>query len=196
MSNKNPKTALKNISSEDITQATSVDDDSLFLSEMSDVKPLQHNIAVHHTPKPPPVPIKLIEDEERVMQELLSDDYDPVDIQPGDVLSYCRDGIQKRIFKKLRSGVYRISDELDLHGMNSVEAREELTLYLQQVRQLENCCVRIIHGKGKRSNNKGPVLKKKVNHWLEQHDRVLAFHSALPVDGGTGAVYVLLKRRY
>ena len=54
--------------------------------------------------------------------------------------------------------------------------------------------MRIIHGKGNRSDDRGPVLKVKVNNWLRQHDRVQAFHSARPVDGGTGAVYVLLKR--
>jgi DNA-nicking Smr family endonuclease len=56
-------------------------------------------------------------------------------------------------------------------------------------------CIRIIHGKGKRSrNNKGPVIKTKVNHWLRQRDDVLAFCSARPIDGGTGAIYVLLRR--
>jgi DNA-nicking Smr family endonuclease len=54
--------------------------------------------------------------------------------------------------------------------------------------------VRIIHGKGNRSNHKGPVIKTKINNWLRQHERILAFHSARPVDGGTGAIYVLLRR--
>jgi len=81
-----------------------------------------------------------------------------------------------------------------LHGLNIRQARAYLAEFLVTVYPLQGECVRIIHGKGNRSNHRGPVLKTKVNHWLRQHDRVQAFHSARPVDGGTGAVYVLLKR--
>lgn len=168
-----------------------------FLDAMSDVEPIQHDKVNHNTPKPPAIPIKSIEDEQQVLVDMLSDEYEPLgNIQPGDVLSYCQPGIQNKVFRKLRSGRYRVSDELDLHGMNVKQAKEILLLYLQQVKQLESCCVRIIHGKGKRSSNKGPVLKRKVDLWLQCHGRVLAYHSALPCDGGTGAVYVLLKRQY
>ncbi len=168
----------------------------LFLEAVSDVEPLRHDKATHNTPKPPAIPTKTIEDEQQVLKDMLSDDFEPLDIQPGDILSYCRPGVQKRVFRKLRKGDYRISDELDLHGLNVKQAKELLLLYLQQVKQLESCCVRIIHGKGHRSSNKGPVLKRKVDHWLQCHGRVLAYHSAQPCDGGTGAVYVLLKRQY
>jgi DNA-nicking Smr family endonuclease len=171
------------------------DDDTSFRDAMSDVIPLNHDQVVHDKPKPAPIPRQTIADEKQVLVDMLSDEYEPEDMQPGDQLSYCRTGIQKSIFRKLRRGKYRISDELDLHGLNSQQARELLAQYLKNVKQLESCCVRVIHGKGNRSSNAGPVLKKKVNHWLRQHDRVLAFHSAMPVDGGTGAVYVLLKRQ-
>ena len=169
---------------------------SEFQHAMQDVEPLRNDKVIHDNPKPPAIPIKTIEDEEQVLVDMMSDEYEPLDIQPGDILSYCRDGVQNRVFRKLRRGHYRISDELDLHGMNAKQAKEILLLYLQQVKQLESCCVRIIHGKGHRSSYKGPVLKRKVDHWLRLHGRVLAFHSALPCDGGTGAVYVLLKRQY
>jgi DNA-nicking Smr family endonuclease len=53
--------------------------------------------------------------------------------------------------------------------------------------------VRIIHGKGYGSNNQGPIIKPLVNKWLQQRNEILAFCSARPNDGGTGAVYVLLK---
>ncbi len=168
-----------------------------FLDAMSDVEPLHNDKVYHNTPKPPAIPIKTIEDEQQVLVDRLSDEYEPLgNIQLGDILSYCQPGIQSKVFRKLRSGRYRISDELDLHGMNVKQAKEILLLYLQQVKQLERCCVRIIHGKGKRSSNKGPILKRKVDLWLQCHGRVLAYHSALPCDGGTGAVYVLLKRQY
>lgn len=169
---------------------------SLFLEAMTGVEPLRHDKVLHDTPKPPAIPTKTIEDDKQVLKDMLSDEYEPLDMQPGDVLSYCQPGVQKRVFRKLRRGDYRISDELDLHGLNVKQAREMLLQFLQQVKQLESCCVRVIHGKGKRSSNTGPVLKRKVDHWLRQHGRVLAYHSAQPCDGGTGAVYVLLKRLY
>jgi DNA-nicking Smr family endonuclease len=57
-------------------------------------------------------------------------------------------------------------------------------------------CARIVHGKGHGSWQKQPILKVKLSRWLRQHDAVLAFCSARPTDGGTGAVYVLIKKRY
>ena len=83
--------------------------------------------------------------------------------------------------------------ELDLHGMTVAEARPMLAEFIADSRQQRLRCVRIIHGKGFRSASAQPVLKGLVNNWLRQHDGVLAFCSARPADGGTGAVYVLLK---
>jgi len=57
-------------------------------------------------------------------------------------------------------------------------------------RSLES--VRIIHGKGLRSEN-GPRLKIMTRQVLRDHPRVLAFTSCKPADGGDGAVNVLLK---
>lgn len=171
------------------------EDAGLFQQAMQGVKPLKSlNQAEHHTKKPRPIPTKSLEDEQQVLLDMFSDDYDPTELQPGDMLSYCRPGIQHRVFSKLRSGEYRVAAEIDLHGLNSQQAREELYQFLHYCYPNKGECVRVIHGKGKRSNNKGPVLKIKVNKWLRQYDRVLAFHSARPIDGGTGAIYVLLKR--
>ena len=75
------------------------------------------------------------------------------------------------------------------------QAKQILVYYLQEAVQFEGCCIRIIHGKGQRSSSQKPVLKTHVNHWLEEHERVLAFHYCKIKDGGAGAVYVLLKRQ-
>ena len=152
------------------------------------------NRAPHHSVKPPPIPFKSIEDEQQVIIDMLSDAYDPIEIQPGDMLSYAQAGIQTRILKKLRSGHYRVASELDLHGLNAKQAKQLLLEFVQRAHPGMGECVRIIHGKGNRSDHRGPVIKTKINHWLRQHHRVLAFHSARPVDGGTGAIYVLLRR--
>ena len=162
---------------------------------MHDVKPLRvkHHV-VHHSVKPPAIPMKTLEDERQVLRDMLSDAYDPIEIQPGDMLSYYLPGLQNRIVRKLRSGHYRIASELDLHGLNARDAKQQLLKFLHDAHPGQGECVRIIHGKGNRSNHKGPVIKTKINNWLRQHERILAFHSARPVDGGTGAIYVLLRR--
>ena len=65
--------------------------------------------------------------------------------------------------------------------------------FMQECRQFGYRHVIIIHGKGYRSQGR-PVIKPMVNRWLRQDDEVLAFCSARPKDGGTGAVYVLLRK--
>ena len=174
---------------------SSADDVALFRESMKDVTLLRStNQVAQYNRKPRPIPLKSMEDERQVLVDMFSDEYDPSDMQPGDILSYCRNGIQDRVFSKLRRGGYRVASELDLHGFNVEQARQYLYFFLQTAHPRQGECVRVIHGKGNRSTNQGPVLKIKISRWLGQHDRVLAYHSARPVDGGTGAVYILLRR--
>ena len=169
-------------------------DHNIFREAMSGVTPLNHDKAYHEAEKPGAKRIKHETDEEFVINDPLSDELEVTEVDAAETLSFCRAGIQKSVFRKLRSGNYRISDELDLHGFTIKQAKQILVYFLQEAVQFESCCIRIIHGKGHRSGNKKPVLKTQVNHWLSEHERVLAFHSAKPSDGGSGAVYVLLKR--
>jgi DNA-nicking Smr family endonuclease len=110
------------------------------------------------------------------------------------VQSYARPGLQRTVMRRLRRGDYRIGAELDLHGMTADAARGELARFLREAIGRELRCVRIIHGKGLGSEGRGPVLKPRVARWLRQRDDVLAYCSARPADGGTGALYVLLRR--
>ncbi len=167
---------------------------ALFKQAMSDVVPLKHDKVHHESSKPLVKRREILEQVDLQVIDPLSDELEIEEVSADDVLSFCRTGIQKSVFKKLRSGAYRISDELDLHGTTVKQAKKILVYYLQEAVQFENCCIRIVHGKGHRSGNNKPVLKTHVNHWLSEHERVLAYHSAKPKDGGTGAVYVLLKR--
>jgi len=166
----------------------------LFREAIGDIRRLEHDKAHHEDrPKPDAKPHQLKADEDRVKHDLLSDAYVTAEFQPGDILDYHQGGLQRTVLRKLRRGEFRCDAELDLHGMTSAKARESLVAFLNQVRENGARCVRIIHGKGLRSSNEGPVLKGLVNNWLQQRSEVLAFHSARPVDGGTGAVYVLLS---
>jgi len=141
-----------------------------------------------------PVPRQKLLDERRGMLDMLSDDYDPSMTETGDELLYSRSGLQHGVLRKLRRGQIRIERELDLHGMTVAEARPALARFLAVCQNDRVRCVRIVHGKGHRSPHKRPVLKGKLDAWLRTRDEVLAYCSAPRRDGGTGAVYVLLKR--
>ena len=134
------------------------------------------------------------QDEAEVLVESLASPSDEIEGDSGDSLSFHRDGVGGRTFRKLKRGKFSVQDEIDLHGLTVAEARECLRLFLESALGREHTCVRVVHGKGRGSGHGGPILKRKVDVWLRQWDVVLAFCSAQPADGGTGAVYVLLKR--
>jgi DNA-nicking Smr family endonuclease len=130
-----------------------------------------------------------------VLRESLGPGTDLYEVQPGDELRFARPGVPDNVLRSLRRGLYRVEAETDLHGLNASEAAMHLGEFLREARARRLRCVRIIHGKGLRSGARGPVLKNTVNHLLRRADAVLAFASARPVDGGTGATLVLLERR-
>jgi DNA-nicking Smr family endonuclease len=119
---------------------------------------------------------------------------DLYELQPGDELAFRRSGISELVLRRLRRGQYRIEAELDLHGCTLAQALPQLQGFLREARAHGLTCVRIIHGKGLRSGNRGPVLKNSVNAQLRCAEGVLAFASARPPAGGTGATLVLLAR--
>jgi DNA-nicking Smr family endonuclease len=108
-------------------------------------------------------------------------------------LSFKRPGVRTQVLRRLRRGLYPIEDELDLHGLSQSAARDQLAEFLAFNCDAGHRCVRIIHGKGYRSGARGPILKIAVDAWLRRHADVMAFSSARAIDGGTGAVYVLLR---
>ena len=110
----------------------------------------------------------------------------------GDEISFRRDGVQDTVMRKLKRGEYRVEEVCDLHGLRVDEAKAHLREFLAAALAHKLRCVRIIHGKGKGSGPRGPVLKTAVNLILRKTAPVLAFTSARRVDGGTGAINVLL----
>jgi DNA-nicking Smr family endonuclease len=108
-------------------------------------------------------------------------------------LSFQRSGVRTQEMRRLRRGLYPVEDELDLHGLNQTAARDQLAEFIAGARDSGRRCVRVIHGKGYRSGARGPVLKTAVDLWLRRHMDVMAFTSARAIDGGTGALYVLLR---
>lgn len=173
------------------------DDVALFRQEVADAKPIQYKQRVI-TPKDLPKALvrKPTQDDDPNRLSVFSDMFADNDVGNEEFLEFRRPGIQLRQFAKLRMGKVHIDAELDLHGLTAVRAEPILAMFLAECQQQQIRSVRIIHGKGWGSRDNRPVLKSKVNYWLRQSDAVLAFCSATIEDGGTGALYVLLKRIY
>ena len=115
--------------------------------------------------------------------------FNPPDVQASSKLSFQRNGLQPKQFAKLRKGIFEYV-KCELHGLTGEEAKQKVDRLLTQGHRY----LLIIHGKGRRSDNGRPVLKNMLNRYLRERKEVLAFHSAQPKDGDTGALYVLTKR--
>ncbi len=170
------------------------DDSWLFRQMIGEVKKIDYDGVDLPTPKPAPVPYQTNISEQETFARMTDTPFDIPDIENGDKLYFKRDGIQERVMRKLRRGQFVIESELDLHGMTASIAKKELDNFLSSCQSTDRRCVKIIHGKGHRSANKMPVLKNKLNKWLRQYNTILAFCSTPSQDGGTGAVYVLIKK--
>jgi DNA-nicking Smr family endonuclease len=134
------------------------------------------------------------QDDAAVLRESLSDQFDVehlLDTEPA--LSFTRAGVGADVVRKMRKGHWPVQDELDLHGMRRDTARERIGEFLQQAKRHNARCVAIIYGKGYGSVNGEPVLRSMVHSWLEQKEEVVAFCAARPMDGGEGALMVLLR---
>ncbi len=116
-------------------------------------------------------------------------------LEAGDVLSYRRDEVTPHVLKRLARGEYAAQEELDLHGLPARTAETLLREFLRDCRMHGVGCVRIVHGKGRNSEERLPVLKNLVDRVLRHRADVLAFHSPPVAQGGTGAVLVLLEKR-
>jgi len=134
------------------------------------------------------------QDDASVMEQLLGELSENDLLETGEHLSYTAPGVQRALLRKLKSGKYAVQAEIDLHGLYVKDARGELSSFLNDAQARRLLCVRIIHGKGRKQADKSPRLKPAVNQWLRSNKQVLAFCSARANDGGTGAVYALLKK--
>ena len=144
---------------------------------------------------PAPIPSQKQRDEQAVMREAISDDFDVESLLDTDeALSFRRPGLGPDVCAKLRRGNWCIQRQLDLHGFRREEAREALAVFIREANKAGLRCVRVVHGKGLGSPGKTPVLKGKVQGWLIQKQEVLAFVQARPAEGGAGALVVLLAR--
>ncbi len=123
----------------------------------------------------------------------VSDDYVEM-VRPLDILSFKRPGIQDGVFRKFRLGKYAIEGRLDLHRKTVAEARIEVLSFVREAMSYDMRTIMILHGKGERNIEQPAKLKSYTAKWLKEIPDVMAYHSAQKQHGGTGAVYVLLKK--
>lgn len=170
--------------------------EQLFVRAIGPVKPLPEKHRGKTAPKterPAPLPVQQQLDEQAVMREALSDEFDVETLLDTDeALSYRREGLGPDVVRKLRRGQWQLQGQLDLHGLRREDARQALADFIRHAHKSGWRCVRVIHGKGLGSPGKTPVLKNRVHSWLVQKKEVLAFAQARPADGGAGALVVLL----
>ena len=174
----------------------------LFQREMAGVRRLsaaERQRVVPQAPAPSPRPITDADAEALAeLSDLVSgagsfDIADTVEFIEGAVA-----GLDRRLVRRLRAGEFAYQAHLDLHGMTADEARGAVDRFLTRAHQQGHRCVLIIHGRGLNSKDQVPVLKNRLAAWLARGAwarLVLAFTSARPVDGGAGALYLLLRRQ-
>jgi DNA-nicking Smr family endonuclease len=173
----------------------SSEDIELFRRSVGPVRKLQHDKTGPVRHAPPHRPLRQPVNSEPLQTDSFSDAYDAGEVGSDEALFFARPGLQQRQLQRLKRGQLQIGAELDMHGMTAAIARAALINFIDLCRDQHVRHVRIIHGKGYNAGGVAPVLKNRLNSWLRQHHDVLAFSSATIQDGGSGALYVLLRTR-
>lgn len=174
------------------------DETGLFRAAVGPVRPVRAIEPPPAAPKPRPR-ARMAERDEALARDEFRAGLDASLLGAGDALSYRRDSVPPKVLQRLKRGEIAVQEELDLHGSDARTAEALLRAFLNDARDHAVGCVRIIHGKGRRSDeiDSGgmPVLKNLVDRMLRQRADVLAYHSAPAAQGGTGAVLVLVSPR-
>ncbi len=186
----NPATGLRSNSRMSGKNKIDENDLALFREAMDDVVEHSEQKAEPYRKKRPPRPLNLSDGEKD------GDELADLSIDTPEFFEFRRPGIQHRVYQDLQRGLIPPDDSLDMHGMRVTEARTAFSRFLKGALQRGQRCIRIVHGKGRGSEGQQPVLKQKTYQWLQQKDAVLAFVTAPRWDGGTGATYVLLSRKF
>jgi DNA-nicking Smr family endonuclease len=170
------------------------EDRAAFREAVADAEPLYWD-RVHHEPTPPlAIPRHSLLDARAALYETMhGNDLLDLQLEGGDEVAWLQAGLPRSLLRDLRRGRWVVQAKLDLHGMNRDEARIAVASFLADCQHRGHRCVRIVHGKGLSSPGREPVLKKLVHGWLPQRRNVLAFCQARTIEGGAGAVIVLLS---
>jgi DNA-nicking Smr family endonuclease len=173
-------------------------DDNLFRDELQGVQPLQipAKVPLNRSPVSGLAAAARREAAQRELDAernfLTLDNVDMLD--PYYPLEFKRPGVQNGVFRKLKQGKYAMDARLDLHRLTAEQAREQVFGFIREAQAYDLRNVLIVTGRGNHSTSPEAILKSYVNKWLPEFDEVQAYCSAIPAQGGTGAVYVMLKK--
>lgn len=172
------------------------DELSLFLQEVADVRPIRSDNTLSLTGTSAPTEAQLARRQAATAEQLTLDHLSMEAVElldPHAIVGFKRDGVQEGVYKKLRLGKYELQASLDLHQKTLNEARRSLVQFIADCEVRDIRCLLILHGKGERSTPRAQ-LKSHVSAWLPQLPAVMAMHSAERRHGGSGALYVLLRK--
>lgn len=174
----------------------SEEDKKLFRQMVGEVTPIKKpkKVTFSSAPKPTRINFKAtrhIDTSVTTLSHLLVDT-STYTVHADTPLFYCQSAVARNQLQQFKRGELHFEGRLDLHGLTIDQARTSVTHFIQKHHTLNHRVLLLIHGKGKPTGH--AILKNLVNYWLPQFQEVLAFVSAVPRDGGNGAVYVLLKR--
>jgi DNA-nicking Smr family endonuclease len=169
---------------------------------MSDVVPLDRR-EKRRAPEPPPIdgwkPPKSISEDDLVLAHLSDLVSGRVEFDVSATSEHLEaqvKGLPPTVMDRLRRGLFPVQDHLDLHGMTLEQAEKAIYQFITHSVELGRCCLLIIHGRGHRSPDGVPIIKRNLENLLLRRPvkrHILAFSTAKPVDGGSGASYVLLR---
>lgn len=193
----------KSESDESKTEKPEQDENPSFLEAMSNVTPLPGNktrvTRYHGTNTRPAHPTPGGDQEAMAHLYDLIKGTEELDITFSDeYMKGSVKGFSRKLMKRLKNGEFPVQDYIDLHGLSKADAEIKVRDFLVQSQRLGLRCVLIVHGRGLNSPDSFPVLKERLPTWLNRgpiKKIVLAFCTAKPYDGGTGAIYVLLRKR-
>lgn len=176
-----------------------MDEEDAFRRAMSDVAPLQSKRKVQKATLARELTPAQLERREAAVGNRGRVDPNPLTlgevrpVEPREVLEWKKDGVQNGVFARFKAGKYPLEGALDLHRKNVKEARAAVFEFLRLARAKRWRAVIIAHGRGEKSATPARI-KSYVVAWMQQTPDVIAFCSAQNHHGGTGALYVMLKK--
>jgi len=165
-----------------------------FADMLGGADPIPQRQRVNHRNPPKPKAVMRRRDERDVLSESLTG-LPPEEIaeETNETMRYRQPHVPQKTLRDLGRGRIAVQEYIDLHGMTVNEAMTELREFIGYARSRKMRCVRIVTGKGLGSGMSGPKIRPKVLKWLQLADVVQAYCPAPHNDGGSGAIYVLLK---
>lgn len=183
------------------TASEEAEDFALFRMAMDEVAPIRRASKDSFEPAPSLAPTltEVNEEAEALAQlsELVATGEGIELAQSAESVEGSAPGIDASLLKHLRRGDFSVQASVDLDGLAPEAARAELEKCLTESRRRGHRCVLVVHGRGLPAKEQLALIRSRMSAWLSRGRLariVLALATARAVDGGAGALYLLLRR--